>query len=75
MNTANELVQQVLKLPLAERERLVRIAWESLAGNPDAAADSSVDEAGLSLADQRDREIEGMDAEVIDAEEFRRRTS
>lgn len=73
MRSAAELEQELLRLPPAERVRLVLRAWESLANDPRAIADPFLDQEGLSIARQRDAELNSGSVETIDDGEFRRR--
>ena len=74
MNTTADLEQQLLELPPADRARLVLRAWESLADDPDIAADPAIDPQGLRIAIERDAELTSGREVAIDAVEFRRRT-
>ena len=74
MNTTADLEQQVLGLPPADRARLVLRAWESLAGDPDIAADRTIDPQGLKIAMERDAELTGGLVMALDDVEFHRRT-
>lgn len=74
MNTTADLEQQLLGLPPADRARLLLRAWESLADDPDVAADPDIDPQGLKVAIERDAELTTGLANAIDDSEFRRRT-
>jgi len=74
MNAVTELEKEVLALPIAERERLAVVAWESLVGDPDAAADRTIDPGGFDIAAQRDAEIESGVVQAISHTEFLRGT-
>jgi len=74
MNTVIDLEKEILALPAAERERLARVAWESLVGDPSAAGDRNIDAEGVEIAAQRDAEIESGQVQPIGHAEFLRRT-
>ena len=74
MNTTADLEQQLLGLPPADRARLLLKAWESLAEDPDAAADPSIDPQGIRIAIERDAELTNGTMRPIDDIEFRRWT-
>ena len=74
MNTATDLEQQLLGLPPADRARLLLRAWESLADDPEVAADPAIDPQGLKIAMERDAEIRNGAVKPIDDIEFHRRT-
>jgi hypothetical protein len=73
MKSAAELEQELLRLPPAERARLALRVWESLANDPKATADPVLDPEGLSIARERDAELNSGSVETIDDGEFRRR--
>lgn len=73
MRSVAELEQELLRLPPAERARLVLRAWESLANDPEAAADPALDPEGMILALERDGELGAGSVKPIDDDEFRRR--
>ena len=66
--------RDLLRLPAAERERIVLLAWESLVSDPDAAANADIDPKGIRMAEARDKEIEAIEVTMIDQDEFRRLT-
>ena len=74
METISELELKLLGLSAPERERLALAAWESLVGDVAAAADANLDPEGVSLAKERDTELESSDSETISHKEFHRRT-
>ena len=74
MRTLNDLEEEILSLPPAERERLATAAWESLVSDPKAAGNREIDPEGIQLAAQRDAEIESGKIQPIDHAEFLRRT-
>ena len=74
MATSKELERQILDLPPADRERLARMAWDSLSDDPAAMADSALDAQGLNLARARDEAITRGRTIPIAADGFRRRT-
>ena len=74
MNTTADLEQQLLRLPPADRARLLLRAWESLADETEVATDPSVDPKGLKIAIERDIELTSGAVQPIDDLEFRRRT-
>lgn len=74
MGKTAQLEKAVLSLPAVEREHLALAAWESLAADPEFAADASVDPEGLAIARKRDAEIEAGTVEPISHAEFMRRT-
>jgi Putative addiction module component len=74
MNTISELEKVILALPPIEREHLAILAWDSLAENKDAAGDSGIDSEGIEIAAQRDAAIESGNLQLIDYDEFLRRT-
>lgn len=73
MTTIVELEKAILALPASEREQLAAAAWESLANDPNAA-NAGIDPEGLSVAADRDADIESGKTRAIDHEEFLRRT-
>ena len=74
MSTVIALEKRILALPAAERERLAAVAWESLLGDPNAAADRKIDPEGIEIAAQRDVEMEAGQVQPIARAEFLRRT-
>lgn len=74
MDTAKDIERRLLELPPADRARLAQKAWESLVDDPRAAPDPGIDGEGVSVALDRDREIEEGVLAPIDHNEFRRRT-
>lgn len=74
MSTVLELENEVLALPVREREQLATLVWESLVSDPQAAGDPGIDPDGIELAAQRDAEIEAHRAQPIGHDEFLRRT-
>jgi len=74
MNTIIELEQQILALPAVEREQLATLAWESLVDDPSVTGNHSIDPEGVTIAGQRDTEIESGVVQAIDHAEFLRRT-
>lgn len=74
MSTITELEKEVLALPPAEREQLATVAWESLVSDPNALSDPGIDPEGISLAVQRDAELESGAIQSIGHAEFMRRT-
>ena len=68
-----ELEKELLQLSPAERARIALAAWESLAQDPDAAADPDLDPHGLDLAEARDQQL-NLGTSPLGIEEFRRRT-
>ena len=74
MNATTDLEQQLLGLPPADRARILLKAWESLADDPDVAADATIDPEGLRIAIERDAELTHESTNPIDDIEFRRRT-
>lgn len=74
MNTTAELEQQLLGLPPADRARLVLKAWESLVDDLEVASDPTIDTEGISIAMERDAELERSTVTPMDDAEFRRRT-
>ena len=70
MNTVAELEKVILALPPAERERLAIAVWDSLADNPSAAGDLSIDAEGIEIAAQRDAAIEAGQVQSIAHAEF-----
>ena len=75
METATDIQKKLLGLPVAERARLALAAWESLVEDPAAAADDQIDPDGITLALDRDEEIESGTSKPISESEFRRLTS
>lgn len=73
MKSTAELEQELLQLPATDRARVAMKVWESLADDPEAAADPMLDPEGLRIALERDAELESDSVEVIDDTEFRRR--
>ena len=74
MNTTTDLEQQLLGLPPADRARLLLKAWESLADDPDVAADPTIDPKSLRIAAERDAELTSRTVKPIDHLEFHRQT-
>lgn len=74
MSIVADIERELLGLPAAEREQIVLKAWESLAIDPEAAADARVDPKGIRIADARDKEIEEHGVPTIHHDEFRRLT-
>lgn len=74
MNTVSELEKVILALPPIEREHLAILAWDSLIENRDAAGDGSIDSEGIEIAAQRDAAIDSGNLQLIDYDEFLKRT-
>jgi Putative addiction module component len=74
MTTIIELEKEIVALSPAERERLAKVAWESLVSDPNAAGSREIDPEGIQLAAQRDAAIESCKVQPIDHAEFLRRT-
>lgn len=74
MNRIERLKSEVLMLSPKEREDLAFTAWESLGQEFSWLSDPSVDPEGITVAAERDCEIESGKAAPIDHEEFLRRT-
>ena len=74
MNTVTDLEKVILALSPAEREHIATVAWDSLAGNSDAAGDRSIDAEGIEVASQRDAAIESGLVQSISHAEFLQRT-
>ncbi len=74
MRTVAELEKEILRLTPAERERLAVAAWESLEKDS-VAGEGLTDPEGISLALQRDSEIETGATKPLNEAEFRRLTS
>ena len=65
MTTESNLVLQALSLSAVEREELAAALWQSLIEDPAAPADPMLDPDGISLALQRDREIDAERFPVV----------
>ena len=75
MTTESNLVLQALSLSAVEREELAAALWQSLIEDPAAPADPMLDPGGISLALQRDREMDAQEISPLSFEDFRRQTS
>ena len=73
MASIAEIEKELLQLTPAERARVALAAWESLAQDPEAAADPDLDPHGLELARARDNDLDSGTT-PLGIEEFRRRT-
>lgn len=73
MASIAEIEKELLQLTPAERARVALAAWESLAEDPEAAADPDLDPHGLELAQARDSDLDAGTS-PLGIEEFRRRT-
>ena len=74
MSTTDQLEAELLRLPPRDRERLALAAWESLEEATAWLSDPNTDREGITLARERDAEIESGQAAPLSHEEFRRRT-
>ena len=74
MSTTDQLEAELLRLPPRDRERLALAAWESLEEATAWLSDPNTDREGITLARERDAEIESGQATPLSHEEFRRRT-
>ena len=72
-NTA-ELEKKLLGLPIAERERVIVGVWESLVSDSTAISNEKIDAEGISLAKERDSEINAGSSHTVSQDEFRRLT-
>ena len=74
MTSPTEIEAEVLRLPAPARERLARLAWDSLGRDQAWLADPANDPEGIALARQRDLELgAGAVAGLTDEEFVRRR--
>jgi len=74
MSNVTRLEKEILALPPKERERLALAAWESLdtqSDNPDTLPDQE----GITLAQQRDTELQSGSVQPLTHSEFLRRTN
>ena len=74
METTEQLERAVLDLPSVERAHLALTAWESLESDSSFWADSNTDPKGISIALERNAQIESGLVKPITHAEFRRRT-
>lgn len=74
MSKVNKLEKEILSLSPAEREQLALAGWESLASYPEEA-ELLPDPEGISLAQQRDNEIQSGSVAPLSRSEFLRRTN
>jgi len=74
MSKVNKLEKEILSLSPAEREQLALAAWESLESYPEEA-ELLPDQEGISLAQQRDNEIQSGSVAPLSQSEFLRRTN
>ncbi len=72
MKNSAQLEQAVLNLPPALRAQLALAAWESLETYP--AADRTLDSDGISLAIERNSQVESGQARLLTHDEFRHLT-
>lgn len=74
MTISDQLEAALLQLPPAERERLALLAWESLENAQEWLSDPLTDSEGVTIANERDSDIESNAVLPLDRIEFRRRT-
>ncbi len=74
MSNVTRLEKEILALPPKERERLALAAWESLETQSDNP-DTLPDQEGITLAQQRDTELQSGSVQPLTHSEFLRRTN
>ena len=74
MSDVTRLEKEILALPPEERERLALAAWESLETQSDNP-DTLPDQEGLTLAKQRDTDLEFRSVQPLTHSEFIRSTN
>ena len=74
MSNVTRLEKEILALPPEERERLALAAWESLETQSDNP-DTLPDQEGITLAQQRDTELQSGSVQPLTHSEFLRRTN
>jgi len=74
MSNVTRLEKEILALPPKERERLALAAWESLETQSDNP-DTLPDQEGITLAQQRDTELQSDSVQPITRSKFLRRAN
>ena len=74
MSNVTRLEKEILALPPEERERLALAAWESLETQSDNP-DTLPDQEGITLAQQRDTELQSGSVQPFTHSEFLRCTN
>lgn len=74
MMTRDQLESVLLQLPPAERERIALFAWESLEDAQEWLSDPLTDKEGVTIAKERDNDIESKAVLPLNQSEFIRRT-
>ncbi|GJL50526.1 MAG: hypothetical protein NPIRA01_17530 [Nitrospirales bacterium] len=74
MSNVSRLEKEILALPPEERERLALTVWESLETHSESM-DILEDQEGMTLAQQRDAELNSSSVQPLTHSEFLRRTN